>query len=1510
MTPSIDVQPTSCALTSLCVPELLRSWAIRTPDAAAIIAPHRHPLPYGQLWRECQTVGATLHRLGIRSGDRVAVVLPNGPEMALAFLAVASVATCAPLNPRLREVEFSSALSDLRVTAVIVRAGARSSAADAAKSLGVQVIELSSNVGAAAGILTLDGPDRARNGDSRLAQPDDVALVLQTSGTTSRPKRVPLTHSNICRSATSIQRALALRPADRCLNIMPLFHIHGLIGALLSSLAGGGSVVCTPDFYAPEFFSWLREFAPTWYTAVPSMHQAILARSAAVRRPIETHLRFVRSCSAALPARLMTELEEHFGVPVIEAYGMTEAAHEIASNPLPPASRKPGSVGVATGAHIAILDGSGIELPRGETGEIAIRGDSVTCGYEQDPGANLGAFSNGWLRTGDQGYQDQDGYLFIAGRLKEMINRGGEKVWPTEIDAVLLNHPSVAQAVSFAVPDARLGEEVGAAIVLRAHASANERDILDFAAQRLADFKLPRHLVIVDEIPKGPTGKIQRTGLAKALGLLREGELRGSRQFVAARTAVERSLVDIWQRVLKYEPIGVADQFLDLGGDSILATLVLSRIRDRLHVDLQPRDLFESGTISNLAAAITRSAASVESTEASESPNGLEDAGLSSSEQRLWFLHKWQPSTPLYNRPVLFELRGVLDQGALRQALDEIVRRHEVLRTTFPAANGTPARQVAATLDVSISRIDFRSAAADERRQLAESELASVSRQVFDLETGPLIGQRWRPLTMKSTCSCSCFITLSSTPGLPRFSSASSPLSTRRFPNIPALRSRNCLPGTRDFARWEHHRLRQPFIETQLAYWQAQLRDCAPALDLPTDRLPSTPGFAGGCETIVLDDKLGARLRAMSRRENVTLFIALLAAFKILLHRYTGSADIAVGCPVTRRSHQLTEQLIGCFINTLVLRTRLTGNPTVRELLDRVRQTALDAYSHAELPFDRLVAKLAPIRNANRNPFFNVMFGLEAVEQETARSGGLTIRQLPSDTAVAKFDLVLEVTERQGELSCVVTYKTELFDATTIQRLLCQYRTVLEAMAVSPEISLSTIPLMSADERHQVVVEWNATRRAYPRQSLCTRFEDQVCRTPDLMALSSGGRQLTYGELNRRANQLAHYLRATGLQRGEFAGVAVDRSLDSIIALLAIVKAGGAYLPLDTTFPRERLALMIADARPRIVVTELQHATALTSSDTRLICLDRDRSALSSQPESTPTLTGDADDVACVMYTSGSAGRPKGVCITHRNIERLLIDVDYARLDATTCTLHLAPLAFDASTFEIWGPLLHGGRVAVAPSAVPSLEGLERLLRRECVNTLWLTASFFNTVIDERPQALQGLRELLIGGEALSMPHVVRALAALPSTQIVNGYGPTEATTFTCCYAVPRSLDPLRRSVPLGRPIAGTRVYVLDQHLQPTAIGVAGELYIGGDGVAAGYLNHETLTAEKFVPDPFSADPHARLYRSGISPAGSLMARWSSSAVLTTRSSCEASASNRATLRLHWPRTRPCGKPK
>ena len=666
-----------------------------------------------------------------------------------------------------------------------------------------------------------------------------------------------------------------------------------------------------------------------------------------------------------------------------------------------------------------------------------------------------------------------------------------------------------------------------------------------------------------------------------------------------------------------------------------------------------------------------------------------------------------------------------------------------------------------------------------------------------------------------------------------------------------------------DYAVWQREWLQGERLERELTYWRAQLRGAPAVLDLPTDRpRPVVQSSRGAKQSLLLPTRLSEGLRALSRREGITLFATILAAFQALLARYTGQLDIVVGSPIAGRTRTETEELIGFFVNTLALRTDLSGDPTFRELLRRVREVTLGAYAHQHIPFEQLVEELQPERDISRTPVFQVVLAMQNVPRHTLELPGLRLRSEAADSGTAKFDLTLFVFEQGSDLNVALEYCTDLFDAGTATRLLGHFRTLLEGVLADPERRLSELPLLTEPERHQLLVEWNATTTDYPRDAtIGDLFRIQAARTPEAIAVVRDDERLTYRELEARANRLAQYLRARGVGPETRVGICLERSVDAVVGVLAVVLAGAAYLPLDPSDPPDRLRFLLGDARADVLLSESRHRGRVPpGSVATTICLDEERESIVHQPGA-PLSRAYAGNLACVMYTSGSTGSPKGVAVPHRAVARLVLATDYFQAGPEAVFLQLAPLAFDASTFEIWGALLTGARLVVAPPGRLSLEAIGRVVREQGVTTLWLTAGLFHQMVDRGLDDLRGVRQLLAGGDVLSVAHVERVRRELPHCRLVNGYGPTESTTFASCHPV--AGGELSGSVPIGRPIANTRTYVLDGRLEPVPVGLPGELYLGGAGLARGYLGRPGLTADRFAPDPFGPEVGGRLYRTG-----------------------------------------------
>lgn len=946
--------------------------------------------------------------------------------------------------------------------------------------------------------------------------------------------------------------------------------------------------------------------------------------------------------------------------------------------------------------------------------------------------------------------------------------------------------------------------------------------------------------------------------------------------FVAPRTPVEEVLVGIWSEVLGIEGVGIYDNFFNLGGHSLLGAQVLSRVNETFQVELPLQSLFSARTVAGLAEQIEtdlQTRQRIKSLPLRPIPRDG-DLPLSFAQQRLWFLHQLVPDRPFYNIPAAVRLVGQLNVDTLTQCLNEIVRRHEVLRTNFVTVDGQPGQVISPTLHVSVPVVDLQHLSKEERSLKLQRLLTQEVQRPFDITTDSLLRvtlfrleteEHVLLLTIHHIVSdgWSMGVFIQEAAALYKAFSQGEP-----FPKSSLDLGGEVLPELPvqyvDFAHWQRQWLTGEVLQTQLNYWKHQLAGNPPMLELPTDRpRPPIQTFRGSTEYVKIRSDLTEQLSTLCQQSEVTLFMALLAAFTTLLFRYSGQEDILIGSPIANRNRREIEPLIGFFVNTLVLRIDFSGNPTFRELLDQVRQVALDAYTHQDFPFDRLVEEIRPERHLNQNPLVQVVFAFQNMPIQPWNLPNLRLSPFEFDSGITKFDLEFYLWEESEGLNGYFVYNPDLFDAATITRMAGHFRTLLEGIVNTPQRRVSELPLLTDAERHQILVEWNDTKADYPRNKCIQElFETQTERTPDAIAVVFEEEQLTYWELNRRANQLAHYLRSIGVEQEVLVGICVERSVEMLVGLLGILKAGGAYVPLDPAYPQERLTFMLEDTKTPILLTQQRLAQRLLSSNATIVCLDSEWETIALQSKENLLNQVNADNLAYVMYTSGSTGKPKGTSIPHRGVVRLVKETDYADLNSEEVFLQLAPISFDASTFEIWGSLLNGARLVIMPPSPPSLEELGQAIQKHHVTTLWLTAGLFHVMVEQRLEDLRSLHQLLAGGDVLSVPHVCKVLQHLDKCRLINGYGPTENTTFTCCFTI-KDVEQSNPSVPIGRPIANTQVYILDPYLQLVPISVPGELHVGGDGLARDYLNRPELTEKKFILNPFSGEPGARLYKTG-----------------------------------------------
>ncbi|WP_445252994.1 amino acid adenylation domain-containing protein [Nodularia sp. NIES-3585] len=838
---------------------------------------------------------------------------------------------------------------------------------------------------------------------------------------------------------------------------------------------------------------------------------------------------------------------------------------------------------------------------------------------------------------------------------------------------------------------------------------------------------------------------------------------------------------------------------------------------------------------------------------------------LSHGQKALWFLYQLAPENTAYNSTYAARLVTNLDIAALKQAAQALIERHPVLRTTFGTIDDQPVQTIQKNQQINFS---IENAFALDPEEI-NNWLLETSARPFDLEIGPIL--RFN-LLINHSRETENILLITQHHIVADFASSEIMLRELQIlyeamtkeiePLLPAQKSQY-----RDYVKWSEQMLRGSRGESLWNYWQQELSGELPVLKLPTDRpRPQSQSYNGASHLFSVEEKLRQKLTELAKKQSVSEYMLLLTALQILLRRYTNQKDILIGSPIMNRSRPEFEKIVGYFTNPVVLRADLSENPTFQELLGRTRSCVLNALEHQEYPFPLLVERLQPVRDPSISPLYQVAFAWDRAHQ--SEQDDLVVESIMTGATGAAFDLTLTIFYVPGSLKGTWNYNTDLFDSSTIERMAGHFVTMLEAIVANPQQRIDQLPLLTAGEQQQLLVEWNQTQIDYPHD-LCIHelFEQQVERTPEAVAVVYEDQQLTYGELNCRANQLAHYLRSLGVSADVLVGICVERSIDMVVGLLGILKAGGAYVPLDPEYPTERLNFMLEDAQVSVLLTQQSLIDRLPEHQAQLVGLDTDWQLISQSSQENLITEVQSSNLAYVIYTSGSTGQPKGVEIIHRGVNRLLFGVEYLKLNATQRFLQMAPISFDASTFEIWGALLHGGLCVIFPESIPTSKKLGDEIDKHGINVLWLTAALFNVIIDENAQVLSGIRQLLIGGEALSVAHVHRGLERLPLTQIMNGYGPTESTTFTCCYPIARQLEKTVESIPIGRPIANTQIYILDQHLQAVPIGVAGELHIGGAGLARGYLNRPELTQAKFIPNPFDnskiSSQKSKLYKSG-----------------------------------------------
>lgn len=1431
-------------------------------EEPALIGVDGRVLSRGQTASAVQACAAFLGDRGVRPGDRVALSVAPGPEQAVALLAGMAAATVAPLAQSEPQEIVEASLSRLRVSRVVIDDHASAALVDAADALRLPVLRLD----------PFDVPF-TRGGLQSGPAADDVALLLQSSGTTARPKVVPLTHANLFAGARAVVETLHLDSTDRVLAAMPMFHIHGVVATLLAPLLAGGSVICCRDRAVDELVAHLASLRPTWFSASPTLLLAVLdaAERAGAMPPLH-HLRFLRSVTMPLASTARQRLESAFQVPVVEVYGMTEASSQVCSTRLPATGieRRPGTVGLPAGPDVTVLGESGDHCPPGVAGQVAIRGPSVTPGYEGEErsGWHQDARGEPWFLTGDEGFVDDHGHLTLTGRIKEMINRGGMKVTPPRVDEALNRHPAVQEALAFAVPHPTLGEDVAAAVVLHAGATADEQELRDHLIAVLPAHEVPSRIIFVESLPRGSGGKLQRSGLASRLA----AQLHPS--VSPPRGPMEELVAGTFASILRVERPGRDANFFLLGGDSLSSLGAIHRLEQSLGMELNVGIIFLHPTVHALAHALDLLRAGTAAPPAPSipvaaplpgpRPHGCEIYPASFSQARLWFLHQLEPGLTAYHMPALWRLRGDLDRSALERAVTALIERHPTLRTSFRFHDDMVQQVIHPPFPVPLAeeRLNGRDVAA-----VVDEWLREEGSTPFSLESGVLLRAR----LLKGASDEHLFLLNHHHIASDGWSRSVLCEDLAALYNAALTGERPALPDLgvhyQDYATWQRDRLRGPRAAALLEHWTRSLEGVEPltlAADAP--RQPNT-GHPGGLVSFRIDQPVLAPFEELCRSEQATLHMGLLAAVALVLHRHGQQDDFAIGIPMWGRNQPQLEHLIGFFINTLPIRVRFGDRQSFRQLLAQVRATSIEAYAHQELPFEQIVASQKIARDPDRNPIVQVMLQVASTPLPSLHGlRGLAVDRLPVPPGQARFDLEFFVREDEGPgMVGEVIYDADRFTADGIERLVGHLLTLLDSLLRTPDAPTPSLTLLPASERHQVEAWQSGPTQKAPHDVVHRLFERQASRTPAAVALVCDDDSLTYAELDDRANRLAHHLVAHGVVADALVAVCLDRSIQLMVSVLAILKAGAAYLPLDRAWPALRRQSVLEASGADLLLTD-EHATAFGGA-AHIPTIDPTRLDLRSQPGTAPAPgRASPESLAYVLFTSGSTGRPKGVAMPHRALVNLLAWQARCMPEAAR-TLQFASLGFDVSFQEIFSTWLSGGMlVLIADSVRMDPSALLSTLERHGVERLFLPVVMLGHLADAAEASHRvpgGLRHVIVAGEQLRItPTIRRFFSRLSACRLWNHYGPTETHVATGSL-LPSDPFSWPELPPIGRPIDNTQVYVLDRNMQPLPHGVAGDLWIGGAAVARGYWRRPDLTAERFIPDPFVGTPHALLYRSG-----------------------------------------------
>ncbi|MEH2068924.1 MAG: amino acid adenylation domain-containing protein [Nostoc sp.] len=1480
-----------------CIHQLFEEQVQHNPNAVAVVFGNQQ-LTYQQLNAQANQLAHYLRSLGVTADTLVGICVERSLLMVVGILGILKAGGAyVPLDPEYPQERLSFILEDTQLSVILTQEKLVSKLGDRLRrgfaDRKVDVICLDSNWD----IIS----QQTQQNSTTSSKAQDLAYVMYTSGSTGQPKGVSIVHRSVVRlvketNYVSISAQDVIAQASNYAFDAATFEIWGALlnGARLVGVSKELAIL-PKDFAA---------FIKAQTISVLFLTTALFNQIAQEVPSAFNSLRHLLFGGEAVDPKWVKEVLKN-GAPqrLLHVYGPTEnttfsswyLVQDVPEDATTIAIGRP-----IANTQVYILDKNLQPVTVGVPGELHIGGAGLAQGYFNRPETTAEKFIEIELfnkverlyKTGDLVRYLPDGNIEYIGRIDNQVKIRGFRIELGEIEAVLSQHSHVQVSCVIVREDTPGDKRLVAYVVPQTDVTSIKDELRQFLANKLPHYMMPAAFVILESLPLTPNGKVDRRALP-----IPDLYSEIAEKYIPPRTPIEEKLAQIWAQVLKVEQVGIHNNFFELGGHSLLATQVISRLPDAFGTSLPLRSLFESPTVAQLSEVISNEL---------QTGSGLTvppivpvstrlDIPLSWAQERLWFLHQLEAESGAYTINFPLRLVGNLNVKALEKAIEEMVRRHEVLRTRFEIKDNKLVQVINPNVTIKLPIVDLQNVA-DPWQQVKQLAIKEAYK-LFDLASAPVLRVKIWQVTQQEYVLLIAIHHIAadgwSLGAINRELSAHYRAivtgSSVVLPELPIQYA--------DFTLWQRQWLTNQVLERQLSYWKEHLADAPPLLELPTDRLrPAIQTFRGATEQFQLDSKLTSALRKLSQKSGTTLFMTLLAGFVVLMSRYSGQTDLVVGSPIANRNRKEIEGLIGFFVNLLPLRFDLSKEPTFADLLTQVRQVTQNAYDHQDLPFEMLVEKLLLERNLARNPLVQVVFALQNAPTDPWDLPGLKVEEMPWELDAVRFDLEIHFWESPEGLEGFCCYSTDLFDGATIARMMKHFQNLLVAISENPQQPVALLPWLTQQERHQLLAEWNDIGVDYPQDKCIHQwFEEQVARTPDAVAVvyvdaQSGGshvggfpdlsglpsasgrvnQQLTYRELNYRTNQLAHYLRSLGVGADVLVGLCVERSLEMVVGLLGILKAGGAYLPLDPEYPTDRLSFMLEDAQVKVLLTQQQLIESLPKHQAHLVCLDTDWEKIAQNSHSNLENTATPSNLAYVIYTSGSTGKPKGVLVNHANVVRLFAATNsWYNFNQDDVWTLFHSYAFDFSVWEIWGALLYGGRLVVVPYLVRrDPESFYQLLCTQKVTVLNQTPSAFRQLIQaEQSIATVGdlkLRLVIFGGEALEpkslQPWFERHGDTRP--QLVNMYGITE-TTVHVTYRPLSKADLNHTASVIGRPIPDLQVYVLDEHQQPVPIGVGGEMYVGGEGVARGYLNRHELTQQRFIFNPFNNNPQARLYKTG-----------------------------------------------